>query len=112
METAKNFIKDAPTVIKELKPELTQKVQTGAHKKGRKSTNKTMAIPYACVKRLAQNRSGGMRISSDAVYVIEKALEDFAEKLVAVSKSYTGHRSRKTITSIDIEAALKNLSEM
>jgi histone H3/H4 len=88
-----------------------QNVGQTAHKKQRKQ-NKTMAIPYACIKRLAQNQSSGMRISSDAVFVIEKALEDFSAKLISVSKSYTEHRNRKTITSLDVDVALKNIAEM
>lgn len=93
-------------------PAKTTAVTQTIHKKGRKSTNKTMAIPYACVKRLAQKQSGGMRISSDAVYIMERALEDFSQKLITVAKSYTEHRDRKTITDIDVDIALKNLSEM
>jgi histone H3/H4 len=53
-----------------------------------------------------------MRISSDAVYIMERALEDFSQKLITVAKSYTEHRDRKTITDIDVDIALKNLSEM
>lgn len=81
-------------------------------KVGRKSTSKSMSIPYACMKRLAQDASGGMRVSSDTVIILEKATEQFVEKLISLSKSYTEHRGRKTLTAKDVEVALKNYSTM
>jgi histone H3/H4 len=79
-------------------------------KKGRKASSKSMAIPYACMKRLAADKSGGMRISSDTVFVLEKATEQIIEKIINLSKSYTEARGRKTLTAKDVEAALKNFS--
>jgi histone H3/H4 len=81
-------------------------------KSGRKSSAKSMSIPYACMKRMAQDSSGGMRVSSDTVIILEKATEQFVEKLISLAKSYTEHRGRKTLTARDVEVALKNYSTM
>lgn len=81
-------------------------------KVGRKASNKSMTIPYACMKRMAQQSSGGMRVSSDTVIILEKATEQFVEKLISLAKSYTEHRGRKTLTAKDVEVALKNYSTM
>lgn len=81
-------------------------------KSGRRSSSKSMGIPYACMKRMAHDASGGMRVSSDTVIILEKATEQFIEKLITLAKSYTEHRGRKTLTAKDIEVALKNYSTM
>ena len=91
----------APAVAKtDVKPTPAVKVK-------RRGSNK-MTIPYACVKRMAIQASGGMRVSNDTVYMLERATETFIKKIVGISKSYTDHRGRKTITAKDIEAALEN----
>jgi histone H3/H4 len=79
--------------------------------KTKRRGNHKMTIPYACVKRMAIQSSGGMRVSNDTVYMLERSTEVFIKKVVTLAKSYTDHRGRKTITAKDIEAALENFSQ-
>lgn len=79
---------------------------THTRKRGRGKT----IIPHACMKRLAMENCGGMRISSDTVDLLEKATEQFVRRVVQISRSYTSHRGRKTLTPKDVEAALDNFS--
>jgi histone H3/H4 len=94
------------------KAKTVEPAKPTAKKVGRKSSNKSMTIPYACMKRMAQQSSGGMRVSSDTVIILEKATEQVVEKLISLAKSYTEHRGRKTLTAKDVEVALKNYSTM
>jgi histone H3/H4 len=105
IEPTKLLTASAPValVTGSVKPASAVKVKRrGSHK---------MTIPYACVKRMAIQSSGGMRVSNDTVYMLERATEAFIKKVVSLSKSYTDHRGRKTITAKDIEAALENFSQ-
>lgn len=112
--TEGNDIKSNTKETQEKKPKANVQTQVAhmSKKGGRKSSNKSMSIPYACMKRMAQDSSGGMRISSDTVIILEKATEQFIEKLITLAKSYTEHRGRKTLTAKDVEVALKNYSTM
>jgi len=100
------------TPVKTGKATATPEQKHVVKKSGRKLSNKSLSIPYACMKRMAQDSSGGMRVSSDTVIILEKATEQFVEKLISLAKSYTEHRGRKTLTARDVEVALKNYSTM
>ena len=63
-------------------------------------------LPNAPVARLMK-RTGATRISSDAVNVMNEAMEDYGLTLASKAKDFAHHAGRKTIKADDVKLALK-----
>ncbi len=63
-------------------------------------------LPRAPVARLLKS-TGAIRVSGDAVDLMNEAMEDYGISLASKAVTYARHAGRKTIKADDVKLALK-----
>ncbi len=65
-------------------------------------------IPNSAIDRIIR-KSGATRVSTSAIQVLRKELEDYGQKLAALSIEIASHAGKKTVEGEDISLAIQKV---